>query len=171
MRYFHVVKPKSGRFTMLDEGAMLLGVFCVLFIAASAFGQQQSDKTSVNPALSQSESVTIIREIHASELRTRNHIDKKSSELGTKISDIETSVALLDKEVSDLRWWLIAITTLILLPLVFPGLKQAWQKWIKGNRTSGTHSSAYLRVKEFGNRSRFPNKSHSGNTDTKGESG
>ena len=39
----------------------------------TALGQSESRATSDNPTLSQSESVTIIQAIHASELQTREH--------------------------------------------------------------------------------------------------
>ena len=105
---------------MLNGRNMLIGILCVHLVASTALGQPQSDTTPPNPKLSQSESVTIIKEIHAAELNTREYIEKKTKELGTEISDLKTNVAVLNNEVSNLKWWLIILTTLVLLPLVFP---------------------------------------------------
>ena len=101
---------------MRNKWTILLGILCVLFVVASAFGQEQSDTTPPNPKLSESESVIIIKEIHAAELRTRAHIDKKTKDLGDDISDLKTNLAVLNNEVSILKWWLIILTTLILIP-------------------------------------------------------
>ena len=149
---------------MQNGRAMLLGICCVLYVASTALGQSESRATSDNPTLSQSESVTIIQAIHASELQTREQIDKKSGELGEKISNLEKNVALLDKEVSNLRWWLIILTTLILLPLFLPGLRWAWQKWIRGD------SPSFTIVKEFGKSSGFSSKLPPRNIKTEGGS-
>jgi TolA-binding protein len=107
---------------MLNERVMLLGIFFVLFVASTALGQSvpsQSDAALGNPTLSESDVVTIIKEIHASETRTLNHLDKKFDELNTKIGDLNINVAVLDKEVSNLKWLLSIIATAIIIPLVF----------------------------------------------------
>ena len=93
----------------MNRRTVLLGILFVLLFINIELSQPQSNTvldqptTSGNPTLSQSESVTIIQAIHAAELRTRDHIDQKYTELGTKISKIETKVTLLDKQVSDLE--------------------------------------------------------------------
>ena len=152
---------------MLNRWTIPLGILCSFFVVASAFGQEQSDPNPSNTTLSQAESVTIIQAIHAAELRTRNHIDKKSADLSKEISDIKTKelselktgLAVLKTEVNNLRWWLIALTTLVLIPLVFPSLKAAWQKWVKGGSTDGGNSSAFTQIQNFANRGEFPGHS------------
>jgi len=88
---------------MRNRRTILLGILCILFLVTSALGQKQSDTTPPTPKLPQPESVTIIKEIHAAELRTREHIDKKIGELGGEISNLKTSVAVLDNEVRNVK--------------------------------------------------------------------
>ena len=107
---------------MLNERVTLLGILCVLFVASTALGQSvpsQSDAALGNPTLSESAVVTIIKEIHASETRTRDHVDKKFDDLNTKIGELNINVAVLDKEVSILKWLLSLIATAIIVLLVF----------------------------------------------------
>ena len=150
---------------MRNRWTILLGILCILFVVASAFGQEQSDTTAPKPKLLQSESVAIIKEIHAAELRTREHIDKKNKELGDEISKLKTNVAVLNNEVRNLKWWLTGLTTLILIPLIFPGLKTAWQRWVKGGSTNGEHSPSFRQVQDFGNRVGYSRTSRSENQD------
>jgi hypothetical protein len=159
---------------MLNGWRTLLGIFGVLFVVSIALGQPQSSPNSSNPTSSQSESVTIIREIHAAELRTRDHIDKKSTELSKEISklkteeisELKTNLALLKAEVSNLKWWLVILTTLVLLPLVFPSLKQAWQKWGKRGGTEGGPSSSFRQIQDFATRGGFSGTPRSENRDS-----
>lgn len=159
---------------MLKEQGILLGFFGVLFFVSTALGQPQSDPNSSNTPLSQSESVTIIQAIHAAELRTRNHIDKKSAELSDEISELKTkeipelktALAVLNNEVNMLKWWLIILTTLILIPLVFPGLKTAWRRWVKGDRTNGRHSSSLRQIQDFASSGGFSGTPRSENRDS-----
>ena len=151
---------------MLKGQGIFLGIFGVIFLVSTALGQPQPDSNSSNTTLSQSESVTIIQAIHAAELRTRDHIDKKSGELNTEITTLKTDLAVLNNEVNNLRWWLIALTTLVLIPLVFPGLKAAWQKWVKGDRTNGRHSPALREIQNFASSGGFSGTPHSENRDS-----
>lgn len=161
---------------MRNRRTVLLGILFVLLFINIELSQPQSNTvldqptTSGNPTLSQSESVTIIQAIHAAELRTRDHIDQKYTELGTKISKIETKVTLLDKQVSDLKWWVIALTTLILLPLIFPGIRRAWQKWVVGDSTSGGDSPSLRLVKTLGTSGGFESELHPESEDLRRES-
>ena len=43
MGYSHSVKLKSGRFTMLNGRAVLIGILCFLLVAFAAFGQEELD--------------------------------------------------------------------------------------------------------------------------------
>lgn len=151
---------------MRNRWTTLLGILCVLFVVAVAFGQEQADTTPPNSKLSQSESVIIIKEIHAAELRTRAHIDKKTEELGDEISKLKTNVAVLDNEVRNLKWWLTVLTTLILIPLIFPGLKTAWQRLVKGGSTDSGHSPSFKYIQSFAHRSGFSDTSRSENRDS-----
>ena len=151
---------------MLSRWAIPFGILCVLFVVTSVFGQEQSDTTSPNPKLSQSESVIIIKEIHAAELRMRAHIDKKTEELGAEISKLKTNVAVLNNEVKNLKMWLTGLTTLILIPLIFPGLKTAWQRWVKGGSTDGGHSPSFRQIQDFANRGGFSDTLRSENQDS-----
>ena len=159
---------------MLKEQGILLGIFGVLFLVSTALGQSQSDPNPSNTPLSQAESVTIIQAIHEAELRTRNHIDKKSAELSDEISELKTkeipelktNLAVLTNEVNMLKWWLIILTTLILIPLVFPGLKAAWQRWVKRDSTDGNHSPSIRTIQDFATSSGFSGTSHSDNRDS-----
>ena len=159
---------------MLNGQRILFGIFGVLFLGSTALGELQSDPNSSNTTLSQSESVTIIQAIHAAELRTRNHIDKKSAELSDEISELKTKeiqelkthLAVLNNEVNMLKWWLIILTTLILIPLVFPGLKTAWQRWVKRDRTDSRHSPALRHIQDFASSGGFSGTPHSENRDS-----
>ena len=159
---------------MLNGQGILLGIFGVLFLVSTALGQSQSDPNSSNTPLSPAESVTIIQAIHEAELRTRNHIDKKSAELSDEISELKTkeipelktNLAVLNNEVNMLKWWLIILTTLILIPLVFPGLKTAWQRWVKRDRTDGGHSPELRHIRHFASSGGFSGNPHSDNRDS-----
>lgn len=151
---------------MLNGQRILFGIFGVLLLVSTALGEAQSDPNSSNTTLSQSESVTIIQAIHAAELRTRNHIDQKSAELSDEISELKTALAVLNNEVNMLKWWLIILTTLILIPLVFPGLKTAWQRWVKRDRTDSRHSPALRHIQDFASSGGFSGTPHSENRDS-----
>ena len=96
---------------MLNGRGMLLGVMCVLFVVSAAFGQQQSDTKAEDSALSESQAITIIKEIHASEIKMRDHIDDKFTKLDDKFTKLDDKFTKLDKEVAVLNnaKWYIAI--------------------------------------------------------------
>ena len=67
---------------MLNGRAILIGVLCVLFIPSISLSQTD---------LSDAE---IIKEINASERRTRDHVDMKIEELGNKFNEFDKNVAV-----------------------------------------------------------------------------
>lgn len=85
---------------MLTARGMLLGIFGILFIASTAFAQQEQQSDS---ALSQSQFMQIIDRIDKAEENMRKHVDDKFDKLETKIDDLETKFHELDKKVAVLR--------------------------------------------------------------------
>jgi len=65
-----------------------------------------------------------------------------------------------------LKLWLTGLTTLILLPLIFPSLKQAWQRWVKKGSTNGGHSSSLREIRDFAASSGFSGTPRSENRDS-----
>ena len=104
---------------MLNGRVMLLGILCVLFVTSTMFAQSQSDTRSSNPALLEMQ-LTIIKEIHASEDKMRDHIDKSEkqtrdyidgefSKLNGEFSKLNGEFSKLDKEVAVLnnaKWYI-----------------------------------------------------------------
>ena len=90
---------------MLNGRGMLLGVMCVLFVVSAAFGQQQSDTKAEDSALSESQAITIIKEIHASEIKMRDHIDDKFTKLDDKFTKLDKEVAVLNNA----KWYIAII--------------------------------------------------------------
>ena len=68
---------------MLHGRTICLGVLCVFFIPSVVFAQ------------SQSATETIIEKIYQSEMRVREHVDKKVEGIETKISAVDTKVETL----------------------------------------------------------------------------
>ena len=75
---------------MLNGRAICLGVLCVFFVASVVFAQ------------SQSATETIIEKIYQSEMRVREHVDKKVAGIETKISAVDTKVDNLSTKVGTL---------------------------------------------------------------------
>ena len=69
---------------MLHGRTICLGVLCVFFIPSVVFAQSQSETTE-----------TIIEKIYQSEMRVREHVDKKVEGIETKISAVDTKVETL----------------------------------------------------------------------------
>ena len=100
---------------MLNGRVMLLGFLCVLFVTSTMFAQSQSDTRSSNPALLEMQ-LTIIKEIHASEDKMRNHIDKSEKQtrdyIDDKFSKLNDKFSELDKEVAvfnNAKWYVAII--------------------------------------------------------------
>ena len=89
---------------MLNGRGMLLGVMCVLFVVSAAFGQQPDTKAE-DSALSESQAITIIKEIHASEIKMRDHIDDKFTKLDDKFTKLDKEVAVLNNA----KWYIAII--------------------------------------------------------------
>lgn len=129
---------------MLNWRTVLLGIFCVLFVPSISLSQAE---------LSDAE---IIKEINASERRTRDHIDTKTESTNTKISEINTKIGTINTnvavnttnignmqvDINDLKgtvtWiWrgiLILIIGSIAIPIGLYFLKQWWEN--KSNKDS-----------------------------------
>ena len=73
---------------MRNKQAILLGMLCVLFVSFISLGQAE---------LSDAE---IIKEINASERRTRDHVDKKVEELGNRFNELDKNVAVANEGVN-----------------------------------------------------------------------
>ena len=75
---------------MLNGRAICLGVLCVLFINSTVLAQ------------SQSATETIIEKIYQSEMRVREHVDKKFEGVEAKISAVDTKVENLSTKIGTL---------------------------------------------------------------------
>ena len=76
---------------MLNGRAILLEIFCVLFVFSVA-----------STALAQSQSATdsLIEKIYQSETRVRDHIDTKIADVNTQITDINTKIGTINTNVA-----------------------------------------------------------------------
>lgn len=107
---------------MLNERGTLCGIFGILFVLSvtfAALGQtvpSEPDKTSVAPEPSQSDTVTIIQEIHASETRIREEIHK-----------IDKDMAVLKAKVNIIQW----VVTIIGAPVFIYFVTLGVQKFLK----------------------------------------
>ena len=131
---------------MLNGRAILLEIFCVLFVFSAA---------STTLAQSQSATDSIIEKIYQSETRVRDHIDAKTADVNTQISDINTKIGTINtnvavnttnignmqKDIDDLKgtvtWiWrgVIGIFVTLILSVVCYIFKTMWQS--RGNRDS-----------------------------------
>ena len=73
---------------MLHGRVMCLGVLCVFSIASVVFAQ------------SQSATETIIEKIYQSEMRVREHVDKKIEGIDTKVDNLSTKFGILSTDVA-----------------------------------------------------------------------
>ena len=76
---------------MLHGRVICVGVLCVFFIPSVVFAQSQSETTE-----------TIIEKIYQSEMRVREHVDKKIEGIETKVSAVDTKVETLSTKVANL---------------------------------------------------------------------
>ena len=132
---------------MLNGRVMLLGILCFLFgvliilsIISTGIGQTPPDATSRNPAPSQlktgpsnttqpqSDTLTIIQEIHASEKRISNEVQNLHQEM----SGIKTDIAVLKTRVNTIQWVLTVIGAPILIYLITLGIQKLPKR---GNKT------------------------------------
>ncbi len=75
---------------MLNGRAICLRVLCVFFVVPTVLAQSQSSTE------------TIIEKVFQSEIRVREHVDKKVAGIETKISAVETKVEILSTKVGAL---------------------------------------------------------------------
>lgn len=76
---------------MLHRRAICLGVLCVFFIPSVVFAQ------------SQSATETIIEKIYQSEMRVREHVDKKIEGIETKVGTLSTDVTENKKDIANIK--------------------------------------------------------------------
>lgn len=124
---------------MLNVRTMLLGILCVLFgafivlsIISTGIGQTPPDATSSNPASSQlkagsgntvqpqSDTLTIIQEIHASEKRISNEVQNLHKEMAV----LKTDIAVLKTRVNTIQWGITIIGAPILIYLITLGVQK-----------------------------------------------
>ena len=129
----------NGRSTLSGILAICLA-FSIISAALSQTTSSGADTTADNSALSQSQVsqsqvIEIIKEIHASETRIRDHVDKKSSELNTKFSELDKDVAVLKERVdrieNDLQRmlnWIIGGVVTLIISVVGHFTKPWWEK-------------------------------------------
>lgn len=135
---------------MLNVRAMLLWILCVLFgvfivlsVISTGIGQTPSDATSSNPApsqlktasdkttQSQSDTLTIIQEIHASEKRISN-----------EIHDLDKDIAVLKTKVNIIQWGLTIIGAPVLIYLITLGIQKLPKRDSKTMVISETNQSS-----------------------------
>ena len=149
MRYFHSVKLKSGRFTMVNGRVICLVVLCVLFIVSAVFAQTD----------------TITEKIYQSEEKIREHVDnkfegieRKISGIGTKVDNLNTKVGTLStdlavnktnieymkegigdlKRTADRIWYgILGIWGILILAVVGYFLKLRWEGQGKADNVNG----------------------------------
>ena len=111
---------------------VLFGAFIVLFIVSIGIGQTPPDATSSNPAPSQlktgssstiqpqSDTLTIIQEIHASEKRISNEVQNLHKEMAI----LKTDIAVLKTRVNTIQWGMTIIGASILIYLITLGIQK-----------------------------------------------
>ena len=135
----------------------------LIFVTSIAFCQN---------SFSQSDTVEIIKEIHAAELRVREHIDNKitqhetkndnnSKDLNDKFVDLKSTAEVNKSEIGNLKdqlkSLLNAIYTLIVLFVLYiigQLTKPWWQKWFKF--TKSTQQATDQTEKTVGKKQGFP---------------
>ena len=124
---------------MLNARTMPLGILCVLFgtfivlsIISIGIGQTPPDATSSNSAPSQlkpgsgntiqpqSDTLTIIQEIHASEKRISDEVQNLHKEM----ADLKTDIAVLKTRVNTIQWGMTIIGAPILIYLITLGIQK-----------------------------------------------
>ena len=124
---------------MLNARAMLLWILCVLFgalivlsVISTGIGQTPPDATSNNPAPSQlktgsgntiqpqSDTLTIIQEIHASEKRISDEVQNLHKEMAV----LKTDVAVLKTRVNTIQWGITIIGAPVLIYLITLGIQK-----------------------------------------------
>ena len=149
--------------------AILLGIFCVLFIVPTVLGQVQSDMVPGNSALlelqlkiiqeiNESERRTqdrineVIDQINTSERRMQDRIDERFNNLSEKIKSRETDLALLNLKINFILWILGISVTVIILPLVVTlvayGIRLGLQKLVNKSSIGKERSPLNLQIHE-----------------------
>ena len=124
---------------MLNVRVMPLGILCVLFAAfivlaiiSTGIGQTPPDATSSNSAPSQlktgsgntmqpqSDTLTIIQEIHASEKRISNDVQNLHKEMAV----LKTDIAVLKTRMNTIQWGMTIIGAPILIYLITLGIQK-----------------------------------------------
>lgn len=135
---------------MLNVRAMLLWVLCALFgvfialsVISIGIGQTPSDATSSNPGPSQlkaaagkttqpqSDTLTIIQEIHASEKRISNEIHA-----------LDKDIAVLKTKVNIIQWGMTIIGAPVLIYLITLGIQKLPKQDSKTMAISETDQSS-----------------------------
>lgn len=135
---------------MLNVRAMLLWILCVLFgvfitlsVISIGVGQTPPDATSNNPVPSQlktvsgntiqpqSDTLTIIQEIHASEKRISDEVQN----LHKEIAVLKTDLAVLKTRVNTIQWGMTIIGAPILIYLITLGIQKLPKR---GSKTEAT---------------------------------
>lgn len=124
---------------MPNVRAMLLWMLCVLFgvfialsVISTGMGQTPPDAAPNNPAPSQlktvsvntiqpqSDTLTIIQEIHASEKRISDEVQNLRKEMGA----LKTDIAVLKTRVNTIQWGMTIIGAPILIYLITLGIQK-----------------------------------------------
>ena len=137
---------------MRNGRAMLIGILCVFFVVPAAFGQEQSNVASTPLTLSELQ-LTIIKEIHTSENKMRDHIDESEKDtreyIDDKFSKLSDKYSKIDKEVAVLNnaKWYIALIVAPISVYYSILLVQMVRKW-NSNRTIEATSKDILPPEE-----------------------
>ena len=120
---------------MLNRQAILLGILCVLFVAA-AFGQEPSD----------SHIITVMKEIDVAKLnenvenltKTVKKLDTTVETLNTTVGELKTTVARIDERTKGISNWQYVILAGIFGPLLLSIYDRIKQN--KENKTTSTQA-------------------------------
>lgn len=142
---------------MLNVRTMLLGILCVLFgvfivlsIISTGIGQTPPGTTPSNPVPSQlktgsgntvqpqSDTLTIIQEIHASEKRISAEVQNLHKEMAV----LKTDVAVLKTRVNTIQWGMTIIGAPVLIYLITLGIQKLPKRDSKTEAISETKQSS-----------------------------
>ena len=85
---------------MLNGRGMLLEIFLCPFVVAFRVRAGTSNTVAGSSTLSESQAIAIIKEIHESEVKLRNHVDKKFDALDKNFTQLDKDVAVFEERIN-----------------------------------------------------------------------
>ena len=131
---------------MLNGQTILLQVFCILFVVASAFGQEESDShiitvTKKIDVEKLNENVEDLNDSVKTLTETISRLDKTVGDLSTTVGDLKVTVARIDERTDGISKWQYVILAGIFGPLLL-SVYDRYKKSNEGKTTSTNTAQA-----------------------------